>query len=172
MNIALVYGSTTGKAEDAADAIEEHLGDHITQRFDIEEISVEALKAFDVILVGCSTWDIGELQNDWYHAVEKADGQPVRFEGTRVAFFGDGDQSGYPLNFQDALGILRDFFVQRGAVADLGHTSTEGYDFEASKGVIDDKFVGLALDDLNQGELNDERIEEWCAQLKSELQLG
>ncbi|QDU66750.1 flavodoxin [Engelhardtia mirabilis] len=172
MKIGLVYGSTTGNTEDAAEKIRDHFDDHVDECLNISGLDLERLKAFDVLLIGIPTWNIGELQQDWDEVFNKLD--PVRFDGIRVAFFGQGDQRGYPDNFQDALGILRNKLVQLGAQADLGHWSTEGYFFQRSLGVIDETkqhFVGLALDEDGQPELTDERIEGWCAQVKSELGL-
>ena len=40
----------------------------------------------------------------------------------------------------DALGIVEE------KISEVGYWSTNGYDFNESKAVRDDKFVGLALD--------------------------
>ncbi|MEM9074636.1 MAG: flavodoxin [Myxococcota bacterium] len=172
MKIGLIFGTTTGNTEDAADEIATSFGDAIAAQLDIESTSIEDLSNYDVLLIGCPTYDIGELQNDWYFAAEKLEASSVRLDGVRVAFFGDGDQGGYPHNFQDALGILRDLFVARGATADIGHWPTDDYEFEESKALVDGKFAGLALDSLNQGDLTEERIQAWCEQLKRELSLS
>ena len=172
MKIGLVFGSSTGNTHDAADAIQEQFADHIEESIDIDDTNFEVLSKFDVLLIGVPTWDIGELEASWYFATERAENQDVRFEGVKVAFFGDGDQGGYPENFQDAMGILRELFLSRGASAEIGHWPTEGYEFEASKAVVDGKFIGLSLDSLNQPDETDERIETWCAQLKAELGLS
>ncbi|MFW3346663.1 flavodoxin, partial [Aliarcobacter butzleri] len=41
----------------------------------------------------------------------------------------------------------------------IGFTSTEGYYHDGSKAQIDDKYVGLVIDEDNQSDLTDERIE-------------
>ncbi len=48
-----------------------------------------------------------------------------------------------------------------------GFTSTEGYDFDSSKAVMDDQFVGLVLDDDNQKELSDMRLSDWLKQIET-----
>ena len=54
-----------------------------------------------------------------------------------------------------------------------GQWSTEGYDFEASKGMADDThFVGLGIDEDRQPELTDERVKAWCKQINEELCLS
>ena len=45
-----------------------------------------------------------------------------------------------------------------------------GLDDESeSKGEIDGQWCGLSLDEDNQGEMTDERIEDWCKALHAEL---
>jgi flavodoxin I len=44
-----------------------------------------------------------------------------------------------------------------------------GYDFNKSKALRDDKFIGLALDEDNQSDLTDSRIKQWVTQLKKEF---
>lgn len=49
-----------------------------------------------------------------------------------------------------------------------GTTSTDDYDFTDSRSVVDGQFLGLHIDEVNQGELTGARVEKWCAQLSSE----
>ncbi|MEM8608804.1 MAG: flavodoxin [Myxococcota bacterium] len=169
VKIGLVFGSTTGNTHDAADEIREQFAEYIDDCLDIDATDFETLATFDVLLVGIPTWDIGELEASWYFALERGENKDVRFDGLTVAFFGDGDQGGYPENFQDAMGILRELFIGRGASAEVGHWPLDGYEFDESKAVVDGKFVGLPLDCLNQPDETDERIQSWCTQLKTEL---
>ncbi len=69
---------------------------------------------------------------------------------------------------KNAIGILEEKISERGGTT-VGYWSTVGYEFNESKGVRDGKFVGLALDEDNQSELTDKRIENWVAQLKQEF---
>lgn len=170
MKIGLVFGSTTGNTQDVAERILEEFIAQIDEALDIDVIDIERLLEFDVLLVGIPTWDVGGLQDSWEYCARKL--PYLGFDGKRVAFFGQGDQSGYPDNFQDAMGILRTMFIARGAIANIGHWSTEGYEFTESRGVVAGKFVGLALDEHNQSELTNARIAAWCAQLKRELSLS
>lgn len=71
-----------------------------------------------------------------------------------------GDQLGYGEWFLDALGMLHDKLALKG-VKFVGYWPTEGYEFTSNKPVIADGqlFVGLALDETNQYDLSDERIQ-------------
>lgn len=86
---------------------------------------------------------------------------------TQVAVFGLGDSVSYSENYADAAGELYDVFASLGCdMVPFAATSQEGYEHEASKSIRGDKFCGLLLDQVNQEELTDERVEHWVAQLK------
>ncbi len=70
------------------------------------------------------------------------------------------------------MGYLHAKVVALGAIP-CGYWSCEGYEFEASKALTSDnsQFVGLALDDENEFDLSEERINQWCEQLKREFSL-
>ncbi len=68
----------------------------------------------------------------------------------------------------DALGITYKKLKKLGANL-IGSWPAEGYEFEKSKALCDGEFVGLVLDQDNQADLTDERLEEWLEQVKPEL---
>jgi flavodoxin I len=69
----------------------------------------------------------------------------------------------------DALGIIHDRIKDKGATF-VGAWPTDGYNFSASKGVVNGKFLGLAIDEDNQKDLTANRVEKWVAELKAEFQ--
>jgi flavodoxin I len=162
--IGLFYGTQTGNTETLAEAIQAQFGgESVVSIHDIAKASSEDLADYDCIIVGCPTWNIGELQVDWEGFYDELDA--VDFTGKKVAYFGPGDQVGYADNFQDAMGILAEKITSLGGTT-VGQWPTDGYDFNESKAVQNGKFVGLALDEDNQPELTAERIKTWVAQLK------
>jgi flavodoxin I len=163
--IGLFYGTQTGNTETIAEAIQTQFGrEDMVTLHDIAEASPEDFGEYSCLIIGCPTWNIGELQADWEGFYDELD--VIDFSGKKVAYFGAGDQIGYADNFQDAMGILAEKISSLGGVT-VGYWPTAGYDFSASKAVQNGKFVGLALDEDNQPELTDSRIEAWVAQLKS-----
>ncbi|WP_413165683.1 flavodoxin FldA [Capilliphycus salinus ALCB114379] len=165
--IGLFFGTTTGKTETAAEMIQaEFGGEDIVEMYDIAEAELEQLQNYDCLIIGCPTWNIGELQSDWDGYFEELDN--LDFTGKKVAYFGNGDQIGYPDNFQDAMGMLEEKISELGGTT-VGHWSVDGYEHETSKAVKNGKFVGLALDEDNQSELTDKRIKSWVEQLKTEF---
>ena len=113
----------------------------------------------DVLILGASTWDIGELPYDWQRWWPKVD--QLDLAGKIVALFGLGDQTGYPDTFCDAIRTLYDAVIAHGGTV-IGGWSTEDYEFDQSTAVIDGAFVGLALDEINQPEWTQARVEAWC----------
>ena len=166
--IGLFYGSTTGKTETAAEMIRDEFGgSSVVTLHEIADVSDSDFNDYDYLIIGCPTWDIGELQADW-DGFFNDDLDNVDFSGKTVAYFGTGDQVGYTENFQDAMGILEEKISSLGGKT-VGYWPTDGYEHEASKADKGGKFVGLALDDDNQSELTEPRIKKWVAQVKSEF---
>jgi len=72
--------------------------------------------------------------------------------------------------FCDAMGELHDKFKTAGATM-VGYVDNTDYEYEESKSVVDDMFVGLALDEDNEDDKTAPRIEAWVSQLKTEMAL-
>ena len=67
---------------------------------------------------------------------------------------------------------LKDIAESRGAII-VGNWSTEGYEFEASKALVNDNtFIGLCVDEDRQPELTEERIDKWVTQIFEEMCLA
>lgn len=167
-SIGLFYGSTTCYTEIAAEKIRDFIGADIVHLHNIEDTPLTETARYDTLIFGISTWDFGELQEDWEsHWDEVA---TLDLSGKTVALFGMGDQNGYAEWFQDALGMLHDAIADD-KVERIGLWPNDGYDFIASKALTADgkSFVGLALDEDCQYELSDERIETWCTQILTEI---
>lgn len=165
--VGIFFGTDTGNTRKVAKAIHKQLGDGVADKpVNIQKASVDDLLAYDVLILGSPTYGDGELPgqtsgNDnesWEEFLPTLAG--ADFSGKTVALFGLGDQVGYGDNFVDALGFLFDAFSDVGAKF-IGMTSTEGYEFKRSKAILDDQFVGLVLDEDNQKEQTDERLNNW-----------
>lgn len=168
-NIGIFYGSTTCYTEMAAEKIQQqiqHMLNIKVDMFDIKDTALSRTSDYSIIILGISTWDFGELQEDWESSWD--DIADLNLDNKTVALFGLGDQLGYADWFQDALGMLHDEVIVKECEV-IGYWPNTGYDFIASKGLSEDKeyFVGLSLDDENQFDQSDERIVQWCSQLVS-----
>lgn len=168
MNIGLFYGSSTCYTEMAAEKIRDIIGPELVTLHNLKDDSPALMSQYDVLILGIPTWDFGEIQEDWEAVWDQLD--TLNLEGKIVALYGMGDQLGYGEWFLDALGMLHDKLATRG-VKFVGYWPTEGYEFTSPKPVIADGqlFVGLALDETNQYDLSDERIQSWCEQILGEM---
>ena len=167
MTIGVFFGSTTGNTEDVAENIQKQLQPLDVTLHNIADDPLSLMPNYQLLICGIPTWDYGELQADWEDIWHELD--TLHLEGRYFAVFGCGDQIGYPEWFQDAIGLLHDKLHARGAKP-LGYWPTAGYAFEQSKAAIEnnDRFVGLAIDEDNQHELTQQRIQQWCQQLINE----
>lgn len=167
MKIGLFYGSTTCYTEIAAEKIQATLGDDLVELHNIKDVPLSDCLNYNFIILGISTWDYGELQEDWESIW--LDINALNLNGKIIALYGMGDQIGYTDWFQDALGMLHEQVIAQGAQL-IGYWPNQGYEFTASKALTTDKeyFVGLSLDEDNQYELSEDRINQWCEQILEE----
>ena len=159
----VIYGSSTGTCQSIAETIAAKLG---VSAVDVASIDVATLSEHDNLVLGTSTWGAGELQDDWYDGIKLL--KSAGLSGKTVALFGCGDAESYPDTFCGGMKELYDAAKEAGANV-LEGVSTEGYTFDDSDAVVDGKFVGLALDDINEDDKTEERIDAWLASIKPSL---
>ena len=92
----------------------------------------------------------------------------ANLEGKTVALFGCGDSESYPDTFVGGMAEMYNVAKNVGACV-IGSVSTNGYTFDESEAVVDGKFVGLALDEVNEDDKTDERIDAWVAEIQPSL---
>lgn len=165
--IGIFYGSSTGTCEDLAYRIAEKTGVDKSCIYSADKVSAESALQFDVLIIGTSTWGDGELQDDWYDGVKVLESQDL--SGKLVALFGCGDSDSYPDTFCDGMGILYSDLKKTGCTFIGNHVSTDGYNFTSSISVEDGEFIGLALDEVNESDRTDDRMDEWVNELKKHL---
>ena len=163
---AIIYSFNTKKTGKIAIQIQESFEVPSIEMLNAEEITEDIFLSFDHIIMGVATWFDGELPNFWDEFVPAL--EELDLTGKKIALFGLGDQKGYPENFLDGVGIMAKILEEQGATL-VGFTSSEGYEFESSKALRNDLFMGLAIDYENQGSMNKERVAAWVEQLKKEF---
>ncbi|EGX7217330.1 flavodoxin FldA [Campylobacter upsaliensis] len=162
MAVAVIYGSAMGNTESAANIIAEKLG--ISDVLNIADINADKINSYDKLICGTSTWGSGDLQDDW----DGFDFSGLSLSGKIVAVFGMGDSESYSDTYCGGMGKLAQNLKDAGATL-VGEVSTDGYNFESSDAVVDGKFVGLALDNDNQEDQTEARIDAWIAQIKPQF---
>lgn len=160
----IVYGTSTGTCEELANKIGGKLG--VDNIINVTDLDSSVIADNDNLILGTSTWGAGEMQDDWYDGVKVLKGADL--SGKTVALFGCGDSESYPDTFVG--GMAEIYNTAKAAGADvIGAVSTDGYTFDDSESVVDSNFVGLALDEVNEDDKTDERIEAWVAQIQPNL---
>ena len=172
--IGIFFGTDTGRTRLIAKQIAKKLGDEADAPVNIGRTTLADFLAYDALILGSPTLGDGELpglstglnQPSWEEFLPQLAG--VDLSGKIVAVYGLGDQKKYPDDFVDAIGIIHDVLVAGGARV-VGRWPTSGYEFNASQAVDGDDFLGLALDQINQPVLTEERVNTWLAQIRPAL---
>lgn len=159
----VVYGSSTGTCEAIAEKIGAKLGAEV---LNVQDLTADIVAANENLILGTSTWGAGELQDDWYDGLKVL--QSADLKGKVIALFGCGDCESYGDTFVSGIGELYDGIKDSGARF-VGSVSTDGYTFDDSVAVVDGQFVGLPLDDVNEDNMTDGRIDAWIAQISPNL---
>ena len=77
---------------------------------------------------------------------------------------GVGDQEVYSDTFCNGIAAIYQKVSKQGKI--IGQTSTDGYTYDDSEAVVNGKFVGLIIDEVNQEDLSNDRIQNWVNTIK------
>ena len=160
----IIYGTSTGTCEDLAARIGAKLG--VDNVINVTDLDDSVIANNDNLILGTSTWGAGEVQDDWYDGLKVI--KNADLSGKTVALFACGDSESYPDTFVGGMLEIYNAVKQAGANV-IGAVATDGYTFDDSESVVDGKFVGLALDEVNEDSKTDERIDDWVAEIKPSL---
>ena len=169
MKIGVFFGSTSYGTKEAAELVrDEFARQEPAAEVELRNVArhrAEDLGPYDLLVFGTSTWGLGGLQHDWdafIWELRRAD-----LTGKTAAVFALGDQVVWSETFVNSMVQVHDAAAARGA-AMVGCWPTQGYVFDRSESVRDGRFVGLALDRMNQRELIPERVRQWVGQVLDE----
>lgn len=158
--IGLFYGSDGGTTLEIARSIAKYLGN--VELHDVAKSTKETLRAYRNLILATPTYGAGDLQGDWEEFLDKLDSSD--FANKTIALVGLGDQDTYEDTFCDALYFLYALAHKEGKI--IGQTPLDGYSYVDSKAIVDNAFVGLIIDEVNQEECTQERIQNWCDSIK------
>ncbi|MCD4734779.1 MAG: flavodoxin [Bacteroidales bacterium] len=161
----IFYGSSMGRTEKIARMIREKLGKQQVDIFDIKNIDVKTIQAYENLILGTSAWGIGDMQDDWEDFIDAF--VELDLSDKKIALFGLGDQEKYPESFADGLGVLYCRLPAKSNV--IGFWPVDGYSYYFSMAEKDGRFVGMCIDEDSQPELTEERVTKWVKQLQKEL---
>ena len=162
---AIIDGSTGDNTKTVAKKISAKIAD--SRLIDVATLKVSELESYDNLILGTSTWGVGDLQDDWEGFLPEL--KKANLEGKTVALFGLGDSSSYSDTFVDGMGILYEAIQAKGCKI-IGMVSTNEYTYDASRADNGAQFVGLALDEDNEYTLTDSRISAWLTDILAHFQ--
>ena len=84
-----------------------------------------------------------------------------------VALFGCGDSASFSDTFCDAIGTIYSDLRNTGCKF-IGAVDASGYSFDSSTACINGMFVGLPLDEMNEDDQTEGRIDQWLASIRKE----
>jgi len=170
--IALLFAPEKGSTEKIARMIEEKIGmEKIEMILVGENTDPDILKPFSRLILGISTvgrdaWDSKYKKVGWDFFIPKL--EKTELKGKTVAIFGLGDHILYPDNFVDSMGNLAAQLINSGANL-IGQTPVEDYTFSNSEAILDKKFVGLPIDEENEAEFSENRIDNWLKIISEQM---
>ena len=175
--IGIFFASSTGNTRRIAKLIKKRFDDEtMADALNVNKACAGMVAGYSHLIFGTSTLGGGQLPGlstdcmggGWEEFLPQL--KDVDFSGKTIALFGLGNQDKYPDEFVDALGDIYHFVVARGAKV-VGQWPADNYDFISSKALIEDAFAGLVLDQENQKNLTDERLDTWLKQIAPEFGL-
>ncbi len=165
--IAIIYGSSGGNTQDVATRIAKRLAGTEVILIDVSKANVTDFEIYSNLILGTSTWGVGDLQDDWDGFLPKL--KNINLAGKTIALFGLGDSSSYSDSFVDGMGILYETIKGKGCKI-IGYISAEGYTHDSSRAEEAGMFVGLALDEDNEYDKTDNRVIDWLSDISSKFQ--
>lgn len=167
--IGLLYWPKGGNVENVARRIYNEFDKEIIDLFDTSSIEPADLMKYDFLVVGGSTvgsenWEEVDDSNIWFSFFKQLN--QTDLSELTVLLFGLGDQILYPDHFVDEMATLKEEFEKAGATI-KGSWPMEGYEFNESRSIENGEFIGLVLDEDQQSELTDSRIQQWATVVKN-----
>lgn len=169
--IGLFYAPTGGNVHKVAKRIKQKLSGRKVDMFYIRDIEPAQFLNYRTLILVSSTlgkeaWNNDE-NDEW--AAFMPGMQKLALNERQVALVGLGNHVLYPNNFVDGLRDMAELIEETGGIL-IGKTDPENYTFNMSKAIQEGVFVGLPLDEDNEPDKTDRRIEKWLSFLLPEIE--
>ena len=169
---AIFFSPVGGNVNRVAKMLGDLIGDDKVDIIPVKEATEEDVNKYDKIILAGSTvgtdhWDNEAVPDEWpgFFAMIK----DFTLEKKKLAIVGLGNSFIYPSHFADGMAFLYDNLKKLNAEI-FGEVGPEGYDFTESESINDDGlFCGLPIDEDNEPELTNERLENWISILEPDF---
>ncbi|MBZ4652605.1 MAG: flavodoxin [Proteiniphilum sp.] len=162
--IAILYGSSGGNAASVARQVQD-LFDGSADIYNVLDVTLNEIKDYTYYIIGTSTTGIGDLQDDWEGFLPSF--TRMDFTGKKVAIFALGDSASYSTSFAESMKVVYDAIKDKAQI--VGQVPDEGYTYDDSTAVNDGMWLGLPIDEDNEYDMTQERLEKWVEALKEEF---
>lgn len=169
IEVIVLYASISGRTRKVAESLVKEFAPIAAMASDLRDGFVGMVERKLFILVS-PTYGVGE----WHYLWEKWSVDFISSGGLScaqaIAICALGDVKHHPASFAGAMTHLRDFVVGIDAKL-VGETELdESYERELCIHLLTKgKLPGLVLDQVNQRQSGEQRIQKWVAQLKQEI---
>ncbi|MGC9341334.1 MAG: flavodoxin domain-containing protein [Bacteroidales bacterium] len=170
---AIIFSPEGGSVNQVAIKLGDAIGNDKVDIIPVREIEKEDINNHSQLIfigstVGADHWSNKTLVNEWPGLFSKI--ADISFEDKKVAIVGLGNSILYPSHFGDGMANLYEELSEKNASI-YGFVDAADYTFEDSEALDDEGyFCGLALDEDNEEELTEGRIERWISMLKSDFE--
>ncbi|MBN2668824.1 MAG: flavodoxin [Bacteroidales bacterium] len=167
--IALFFGPVGGNVDKVTKMLADTIGHDKVDIIPVVNSKASDVDAYDKVIflssaIGLDQWDMVDVKDDWDRFFPELDN--VNFANKTVAVLGLGDHIKYPSHFVGSMVTLAEKLIEQGAKL-VGEVPTNGYTFDESDALNSNgNFYGLAIDEDNEEELTQERINRWVEQIK------
>ena len=164
---AIFFGPLDGAVHRVAKKVRDEIGAEKVEMVPVKDASAADLEKYDKIIfgistVGSETWHSTYSNTDWEKFLPEI--EKASYKNKKVAIFGLGDHITYAQTFVDHIGLLGKKLKKNGAEL-LGKVPTDEYEYDDSKAIEGDEFIGLPVDEDFEPELTDERVKKWIKQI-------
>ena len=172
--IGLFFGPIGGNCNRVANKIVKKLGEENIDIIPVKGLNHTVVEKYDKIIFGISSlgrdaWDNEDIKRDWDEFLPEF--LKIDFTGKTVAAFGLGNQITYPDHFAESLGYIAKELKNKG-VKLVGEFPTDGFEFKESSAINENgNFYGLVVDEDNEADKTDERIDKWIPEIKKAFNL-
>ena len=81
--VGLFYGTQTESTQTEAEVIRKEFGgDSVMELIDVSKSKISDFERFEYIIIGCPTWNVGQLQSDWKTFYDELD--DIDFTGKKL----------------------------------------------------------------------------------------
>lgn len=155
MKYGIFYGTTSFMTEEVAYILADKLGG--ADVYNVVD-GIDDMPNYEYIFILTPTYGRGEIEENWEFVID--DLLNMDLSGKKVAILGTGDSLEHSTSFVNTIKTMHDILEKTNAEI-VGYVSSSGYNFETSTAYIDNKFLGLPIDVLNENDKTEERIDNW-----------